>query len=70
MWAYKFLRKETRLQVPTFWSFIKQNHDILKLWCEEVWEPYEDRTIFVLRIAKFFTYLLMMFLIVVALINP
>lgn len=36
MWAYKFIKKDTRLQVPSFWTFLKQNHDILKLWCEEV----------------------------------
>ena len=35
MWAYRYINKETRLQVPTFKTFIKQNHDILKLWCEE-----------------------------------
>lgn len=49
---------------------MKQNHDILKLWCEEVHEPQEDRIIFLLRILRFLNYLFLLFLIVVALINP
>jgi hypothetical protein len=70
MWAYKFMKKETRLQVPTFSTFLKQNHDLLKLWCEETHEPPEDRTIFPLRILRFFVYLLLLFLLIVALIHP
>jgi hypothetical protein len=70
MWAYKFIKKETRLQVPTFNTFLKQNHDILKLWCEEVQEPLEDRMMFGLRILRFTNYFFLLFLIVVALVNP
>lgn len=70
MWAYKFIKKETRLQVPSFSTFLKQNHDILKLWCEEVHEPVEDRIIFPLRILRFTNYFFLLFLIIVALIGP
>ncbi len=70
MWAYKFLKKETRLQVPSFWTFLRENHDILKLWCEEVTEPLEDRTIFPLRILRFTCYIFLLFLLVVGLIHP
>ena len=70
MWAYKFMKKETRLQVPSFSTFLKENHDLLKLWCEEVSEPLEDRIIFPLRILRFATYFFLLFLIVVALIDP
>jgi hypothetical protein len=70
MWAYKFIKKDTRLQVPSFWTFLKQNHDILKLWCEEVQEPPDERIIFPLRIIRFGTYFFLLFLIVTALIHP
>lgn len=70
MWAYKFIKKETRLQVPSFKTFLKQNHDILKLWCEEVQEPLEERIIFPLRILRFVVYFFMLFLLIVGLINP
>lgn len=70
MWAYNFVKKETRLQVPTWWTFLKQNHDLLKLWCEEEQEAYEDRTNFLLRSIRFINYLLLLFLIICALINP
>jgi hypothetical protein len=42
--------------VPTFSTFLKQNHDILKLWCEETHEPVEDRINFLLRILRFAFY--------------
>jgi len=58
------------MQVPTFSTFLRENHDLLKMWCEEVHEPLEDRTNFILRILRFACYFFLMFLIVVALINP
>lgn len=70
MWAYKFLKKETRLQVPSWWTFLKENHDLLKLWCEEVHEPMEDRTIFVVRLIRFLNYVMLLFLLICALIDP
>jgi len=70
MWAYKYVNQETRLHVPSFKTFLKQNHDILKLWCEEEQEPLDVRTNFSLRILRFTAYLFMLFLIVCALINP
>lgn len=70
MWAYKYLNEDTRLHVPTFRTFLRQNHDIFKLWCEEVWEPLENRTNFMLRIIRFATYFFMLFLLVCALVDP
>ena len=70
MWAYRYINKETRLQVPTFKTFIKQNHDILKLWCEEIQEPMDERVNFTLRIFRFATYCFLLFLIVILLVAP
>ena len=56
--------------MPSWWTFLKENHDLLKLWCEEVHEPMEDRTIFSLRCLPFATYFFLLFLIVTALIEP
>lgn len=70
MWAYMYINKDTRLQVPTVKTFMKQNHDILKLWCEEILEPMDERTNFTLRILRFATYIFLLFLIVIALVAP
>ena len=70
MWAYKFIRNETRMQVPTFSTFLKQNHDLLKLWCEETHEPVEDRINFLLRILRFGCYFFLLFILVVAMVDP
>lgn len=56
--------------MPSFRTFLKQNHDILKLWCEEDHEPLENRTNFGLRILRFTTYFFMLFLIVCGLVGP
>lgn len=39
MWAYKFLVKETRLQVPKYRTFFFQNQELLNLWYEDETEP-------------------------------
>ncbi len=70
MWAYKFLRKDTRLQVPTFKTFMRQNHDLLKLWFEEEHEPLEERINFILRVFRFLVYIMILIIIEYALINP
>eukprot|EP00347_Sterkiella_histriomuscorum_P020903 403336019 len=70
MWAYKFARKETRLQVPKYRTFLKQNHDLLKLWYEEEHEASEERVNFLLRNFRFGIYILLIFIFVYTLIDP
>ena len=57
MWAYKYLKKETKLHVPGFNTFFYQNQDLLKLWYEDETEPLEDRISFGMRALKFFAHL-------------
>ena len=56
--------------MPTFSTFLKQNHDILKLWIEETHEPVEDRINFLLRILRFAFYFFLLFILVVAMVDP
>lgn len=70
MWAYKYARKETRLQVPKFKNFMKQNHDLLKLWYEDTQEQLEERIGFLLRCLRFLTGFLILFLAVYLIIDP
>jgi len=70
MWAYKFLNKDSRLYVPTLKTFLKQNHDLLKLWFEEEHEPPDERINFWIRMLRFITYLLLAVVMEYALIDP
>lgn len=69
MWAYKFLQKETKLQVPRFKTFFYQNQDLLVLWYEDQNEPVEDRIPFSMRCLKYVAHMCILFAIMVALIN-
>jgi len=53
MWAYKYLHKDSRTNVPKYWTFLKSNHDMLKLWFEDQTEPLNDRVSFPVRCIKF-----------------
>jgi len=53
MWAYKFVHKDTKLDVPRFKTFFYQNQDLLKLWYEDESEPQEDRVSFAMRCLKY-----------------
>lgn len=70
MWAQRFIKKETRTQVPTFRKFLMQNHDLLKLWFEDTLESPEDRMGFLLRILRFLATLCIMFIFVYVIISP
>lgn len=70
MWVYKFAKKETRLQSPKFFTFLKENHDLLKLWFEDMHEPLEQRISFVLRFLRFVTTFFILFIATFALIHP
>lgn len=66
MWAYKFLHKETRLQVPKFRTFFFQNQDLLKLWYEDETEMVlEDRVPFYMRVMKYMASLCILFSVLV-----
>lgn len=70
MWAQRFIKKETRTQVPTFRKFLTQNHDLLKLWFEDSLEAPEDRMTFPLRILRFLATTCLLFIFVYAIIYP
>ena len=70
MWAYKFLKKSTRLQVPTYSNFLKQNHDLLKCWCEEEHEPLDERIMFPLRVIRFICYMMLILIFIHVLVDP
>ena len=67
MWAYKYLHKETKLQVPKFKTFFYQNQDLLKLWYEDMEQPLEDRVNFYMRSLKYIAHLSILFIILIAL---
>ena len=69
MWACRFLKPKTRSIIPTFKNFLKQNHDIPKLWFEETFLEVAFRTHFFFRIFKFVSYLSMYFIIMVLLMD-
>ena len=50
MWVYKFADKETRQQVPTWKTFIRSNHDSIKMWLENTTEIVAWRVHFGLRL--------------------
>ena len=70
MWVYKFVNKETRTQVPTFWTFLRTNHETIKMWLEDTTEVVEMRIHFALRVMRWLVSLCILFLFVYAMINP
>lgn len=70
MWLYKFLSKETRTQVPTYWTFLRSNHDTIKMWLENTTEPLNVRLGFSLRVIRWLVSFCLLFLILHVLINP
>ncbi len=70
MWTYKFIKKETRLQVPTYTHFMMQNHDLFRFWFEDMQEPPEHRVGFLLRMLKYYTQILILFIFVYSFIDP
>ena len=70
MWIYKFIDKEARTQVPTFWTFIVSNHDTMKMWVENTAEPVENRLGFSLRLLRWVITTCILFLFVHVMINP
>lgn len=70
MWLYKFINKESRTQVPTFWTFLRSNHDTINMWLENTSEPLSLRVHFSLRVLRWITSLSILFLFVYALIGP
>ena len=69
MWAYKYIQKETKLEVPKFKVFLFQNQDLLKLWYEDESEPMEDRISFAMRFLKYSVELFMQLVILFVLLN-
>ena len=69
MWAYKFIKKETRTHVPSFQTFFFQNQELLQLWYEDETEPYEGRVSFWMRCLKYFGHLFIFFTILVSVIG-
>lgn len=70
MWVYKFINKETRTQVPTYWTFLRSNHESVKMWLENTTELVEMRIHFALRVMRWLVSLCILFLFVYAMINP
>jgi hypothetical protein len=70
MWIYKFSRPATRTQVPKFTTFLRQNHDLMKLTMEDVYDNVEDRFMFFLRVVRFLAIQMIQFVIVFALLKP
>ena len=70
MWVYKFVDKKTRTQVPGFWTFVRSNHDSIKMWLENTSEPTNIRLGFSLRVLRWLISVCILFLFVFALIDP
>ena len=70
MWVYKFIDSETRTQVPSFWTFLRSNHDLIRMWLENTSEPLSERLNFTLRVMKWITSVCILFLFVCFMINP
>ena len=70
MWLYKFINKESRTHVPTFWTFLRTNHDSIKMWLENTAEPLHLRIHFALRVIRWITSACILFLFVYAMIGP
>lgn len=70
MWAYKYMQKETKLQVPSFKSFFYENQELLALWFEnESEELLEDRPPFAMRCLKYLTQLSFLLVSVILLVD-
>lgn len=70
MWVYKYSKKKTRNEVPKFWTFLKENHDVLKFWLEDTSEDPKDRIPFILRTVQYFISIAILFVFVYGFINP
>jgi len=69
MWAYEFVKKDTRYKVTGLKNFLKINHDLPKLWYEEDNVQPEMRTNFFMRVLKFYTYFNLLIIFVYTLID-
>lgn len=69
MWAYKFLNKDTRLQVPSFKTFMFQNQEWLQLWYEDETVELEDRVNFAMRCLRYSGHLFILFCVMIIMIN-
>jgi hypothetical protein len=70
MWVYKYSQEKSRTQVPKFWTFLRQNHDVFKLWFEDVTEAIEDRISFPLRLIRFISTQCLLFIFIYIFIGP
>ena len=70
MWVYKFIDKESRAQVPTYWTFLRTNQDTIKMWLENTTVPVQDRIGFSLRVIRWIVSTCILFLFIYALIDP
>lgn len=70
MWLFKFVDKETRTQVPTFKTFMRSNHDTIKMWLENTSQPLDIRQSFSLRVLQMLISICILFLFVHVLIQP
>jgi hypothetical protein len=70
MWAHKFIRKETRSHVPKYKTFIFQNHDLLKMWFEDMAETQEDRCSFCIRGLRWLAGVAILFIFTYLVISP
>lgn len=73
MWAYKYYKTRKQkegLEVPKFGTFLKYNHDITRMWYQEVSEPPEDRVSFLLRLLRYIGHLCLLFIALYLVISP
>ena len=70
MWVYKYIDKQTRTQVPSYWTFMRSNQDLIKMWLENTTIPVADRIGFSLRLIRWIVSICILFLFVDALIAP
>ena len=70
MWVYKFIQKDSRTQVPSFWTFLRSNQDTIVMWLENTTEPINTRVHFSLRVLRWLTSMCILFMFVYAMIRP
>ena len=69
MWAYKFINKDTRLNVPSFKTFFFENQELLQLWYEDETVEIEERVNFAMRLLRYCGHLFILFLVLVKVIG-
>lgn len=69
MWAYKFINRDTRLNVPTFKTFFFHNQELLQLWYEDESLELEDRVNFAMRCLRYSGHLFILFVVLVKVIS-